>query len=544
MTEQESEVKADPSAKRVIEGLRDTGYVLDTAISDIIDNSITAGAKNIDITIGLDPNSLNSTDPYVYIADDGFGMNHDELVVAMKYGSTATKSNDKLGKFGLGLKTASTAFCRDLSVISRSQGCPVAKAEWDLDYIADKNEWLLKTPAPTEDDIEILDATAHGHPGTLVRWGKVDRLLSHTYEKPAFAQKALNTMIENLSFHLSMTFQNFLDPTKTEFPNIVIRLNGKKVEAWDPFGYGIKNVERLSKQSSGDKVKVQMFDGSEAFFTIEGWVLPRKEEMTPEEAQKVQISNDLQGIYVYREGRLIHYGDYLGMMSNEPHGSLLRIKLSFDKNLDELFNVDIKKSRILLNSELYDWLQRTITPWKREAENRYRKGQTETQSKKAADAHEDAGRAIDSKATSVETAQIVVKDPKNGQVEVKNDRGTFVKKIVVESPDNQFGRVIPVPQIEDGLLWRPAINDGKESVEINEGHLFYSKVYGPILKNSPVVQGIDYLFWALSEAENATYDPEAQKLYEDFRYEVSRKLRKLVEDLPDPEPADDDSDKK
>jgi hypothetical protein len=539
MNEQELEVQADPSAKRVIEGLRDTGYDFNTAISDIIDNSITANAKNIDITVNLKP---GTTEPYVYIADDGFGMNHSELITAMKYGSTATKSNDKLGKFGLGLKTASTAFCRDLSVVSRSKGNPAVKAEWDLDYIAEKNLWLLKMPAPSEDELEILDATAKGNPGTLVEWGKVDRLVKN-YVNISAAQKALNTLIEELRFHLSMTFQNFLDESKKEYPTISIKLNGQKILPWDPFCTNMPGVEALVGLHNG-RLQIQMPDQSISYIRFEGYVLPRQDEMSPENKKKAQISNDLQGIYIYREGRLIHYGNYLGMLTNEPHGSLLRIKLAFQKDLDELFNVDIKKSRILLNTQVYDEIQKDITPWRREAESRYRYGQAKDQSKQASSAHEDAGRVIESNAQSVDTTPIVVKDAKTGQVEIKNERGTFDKKIVIENDENKTGRVIPVPSINDGMLWQPSISEGKQAVEINEGHPFYAKVYGPILKNSPVVQGIDYLFWALANAENAIYDPNAQRLYEDFRYQVSHNLRKLVESLPDPEPSADNDDKK
>ena len=152
-----------PDPERVMEGLRDTGYNFNTALADIIDNSISAAATKIDINVNLNPKGEMS----VYIVDNGIGMDEEGLQNAMRYGSKQREDPSSLGKFGLGLKTGSTAFCRCLSVISRGPGdSTVRKVQWDLDYIAMTNGWNLKRPSPTEDEIEILDATAENHTGS------------------------------------------------------------------------------------------------------------------------------------------------------------------------------------------------------------------------------------------------------------------------------------------------------------------------------------------------------------------------------------------
>lgn len=176
-----------PSPRRVIEGLRDTGYTFDTAICDIIDNSITAKATNISVSIFLDPVS-GDLSPTIMIADNGTGMTKDKLIEAMRYGSEATDKVDKLGKFGLGLKTASTAFCRDLVVITKTSDSNLVKAEWDLDLVFKQNEWNLLLPSVTLKDEKYFNSIVHNQSGTLVLWHRVDRLFAKKYVSKSAAE--------------------------------------------------------------------------------------------------------------------------------------------------------------------------------------------------------------------------------------------------------------------------------------------------------------------------------------------------------------------
>ena len=146
-----------PDPARIMEGLRDTGYDFNTSVADIVDNAISAEAVRIDVRVEMDPLGEIT----VYFADNGWGMDYDGLMNAMKYGSKKRDDPASLGKFGLGLKTASTAFCKCLSLISRDKdNGPYKKTQWDLDYIASKNEWYLLTSEPSQAEIEILQRTA------------------------------------------------------------------------------------------------------------------------------------------------------------------------------------------------------------------------------------------------------------------------------------------------------------------------------------------------------------------------------------------------
>lgn len=528
MLDKNEEIELLPDPARIVNGLRDTGYNFNTAIADIVDNSIAAKATNVAIKIDMDPNQ----NVKVFIADNGIGMDLAGLKNAMKYGSKERVEKNSLGKFGLGLKTASTAFCKQLSLISRgTTDCDVRKVQWDLDYISDVGAWKLKIVPVEDDEIELLDEVADGSSGTLVVWNKVDRLLK-SYKTPKNARTALAKKIEDLQFHLSMVFQRFLDHSDNRAENVSITINDKKVEAWDPFCTKEPKTELLLRK----EVSVEIEDGEKKSFKINAYIIPRKSEFSSKEASdNARGNNDFQGFYVYRENRLIHYGDWLGFFIKEPHYSLLRVDFSFTHELDELLNVDIKKSRIMLISELADYLTNFLSAPRREAQSRYRDGQKKDIHQSGKGAHNSSNMSINAKAPEVENSRMTPTG-KDNEVVVENPHGTFKKKITIEEAEiPSQNRVVPVPSIDGNALWEPALIDGNHAVRINENHDFYKKVYGPILAKGVIVEGLDDLLWALAEAENSTCNQVSLENYEDMRFTVSRILKKLVADLPDPE---------
>ena len=513
-----------PDPERIVNGLRDTGYNFNTAIADIVDNSISAKATVVSIDVILDP-ELNV---YVYIADNGIGMNLEGLKNAMKYGSSERPEKNSLGKFGLGLKTASTAFCRRFAVVSRcEEDSTIRKVQWDLDYVAKQQEWLLQFPEIVEDEVELLEKTAGNGHGTLVVWDKVDRLM-RDYKTKSGAEKALRKLIDLLRSHLSMVYQRFLDKEDSRAANVQIIVNNESLSAWDPFCVNEDNTQTLQEEN----VPVEMPDGENASFHIAAYILPKKGDFSSFEAEKeAKVSNDLQGVYVYRENRLIHSGDWFGLMKKEPHLSLLRIEFSFDYRLDELLSVDIKKSRILLIGELYAFFNNFFGAPRREAEKRYRDTETKFIHKDGKEAHNPSNSSIEGKASDI--IESTIKPVSEDSAEVNNSNGTFTKSIKIIN--NAEARVIAVPDIDGNALWEPALVNGKHAVNINVSHPYYKKIYGPYLAQHTVVEGLDYLLWALSEAENSTCSLSSIENYEDMRHKVSRTLKKLVADLPDPE---------
>lgn len=530
----------EPDPSRAIESLRDTGYSFNTAIADIVDNSIAANAKVVRINVSLLP--MDDIQPFVAISDDGCGMDRDGLMNAMRYGSHRRPDPTSLGKFGLGLKTASTAFCRKLSVVSRGSGDDVVrKLQWDLDYVAQQERWAVRELKPTQDDVDMLDESAQGKTGTLVTWENVDRLLQRDYAKRGSAENALERYRESLRFHLGVVFQRFIDPKFDMVPNVRIVLNGIDVEAWDPFCIGEPNSELLTKT---EPLSVKSLEGETASVMLKAYAIPRPEGFSTKEARdKARVSTDTLGFYIYRENRLIHYGDWLGMFKVEPHDSLLRVEFSFDHKLDSYLQIDIKKSKIHLVEELYDYIKDKFLPApKRHAQLKYRLGQEKKVSMNAQQAHTEANKTIEEHAPDVEQAVIKVTDPVNNVVEIKNKNGTFNHKIVIESdaPADQC-RIIPKDDLTGGALWEPCIADQKHAVLINTRHEYYQKIYYPLHSKNIAVIGMDALLWALAEAEHGTYNERVKEVYEDIRLQVSTALRKLIRDLPEPElPSTDD----
>ena len=526
----EETVPLIPDPARTMEGLRDMGYSFETAVADIVDNSIAANATTVDISVQLHFRGQVR----LAIADNGDGMDRKHLEAAMTYGSVRRPDPASLGKFGLGLKTASTAWCRRLSVVSRPSGqVPPMMATWDLDYVADRGEWLLLiTDEPDAESAAHLDRIASEHAGTVVLWTKVDRLL-RSYADPAgpYAKKALKARCDELRFHLSMTYQRFLDSKDDRARNIRITLNGESIAAWSPFQEGLSELVANEKQPVNT--------GAE--FRVRAFILPRREEFSDSDQEReARISPDLQGIYIYREGRLIHSADWLGMFQKEPHLNLLRVEFSFDHRLDDALQLDVRKSQIRLDDSLLAWLRDFLTAPRREADRRYRKGRARDINEKAKKGvHHASNKTIANKEAQVGGPQITVTNAATGEVTVTNQQGTFSLKLPVTSATTPGQvHVEPADDIAEGILFEPALIEMHKAVRINTQHPYYHKVYVPNLSDSVTVQGLDSLLWALCVAELSATNDSDSELFNDLRYEVSRILRKLVEGLP--EPADSD----
>jgi hypothetical protein len=319
--------RAVPSASILIESMRDIGYSLDTALADIIDNSITAKAKTVRIladTAGMDPT--------IGIVDDGDGMDEHELFKAMRMGSQNPldkRSLDDLGRFGLGLKTASFSQCRRLTIITRKDG-QTSCARWDLDQVAMEDDWLVELPSNTKD---IPWAEELGAKGTLVVWEKMDRLFDQTEEGRQYFVRKLDDSIE----HLSLVFHRFLAGEKG-LRRIKLSLNGRDISAFDPFrsDHPATNPGAVEKLRLGGHV-----------VTIQAFTLPHHQKVSPAEWEKFAgregyVKN--QGFYVYRAKRLIIYGTWFGLARQMELTKLARVRIDMPNGLDNDWKIDVKKA--------------------------------------------------------------------------------------------------------------------------------------------------------------------------------------------------------
>ncbi|MBC7146178.1 MAG: ATP-binding protein [Thioclava marina] len=537
----------EPDAPRLIFGLRDTGYNVKTAAADIIDNSIAAKADHINVEIVLHEDGRK----LVYFGDNGTGMDKETIHRAMRYGAPVRENPESLGKFGLGLKTASSSVCLKFTVVSRAAAeQPLAKLAWDLDHVKERGRWeMLREPVSTDEE-EMFEELC-GETGTLVIWEKCDRILSKEYEAGGTKeQAAIKRLADTLSKHLSLVYHRFTDKSDKRERDIEIFINSSPVVPWNPF-YPKRSEQVLPEKKQ--TLLVEMPDGSEERATIRAWILPHRRDMTKdEEREYARISNRAQGFYVFREGRLIQDGGWMDVFgAPEPHTSLLRIEFDFGHELDDAFRIDVKKSRILFHPDLEDGLRTLLQPIYREAGNRYRR-----QSRAQANAKNNVDHGSSNKniaaTTNAAKAQVTSVDPEGQSAEISNNMGP---KIRIKSPiqnnvSPDYVHVEAVESINSGELWQPAFrstgNDGHvPSVLLNKHHDFYQKIYQRAAANGYAVEGMDLLLWAFAAAEQNNTNDELEPIFEDIRTEISNNLRKLLRNLPDPEPgelAEDDDD--
>lgn len=330
---------AGPEASSMMETLRAIGYSLETAVADIIDNSISADAKVIEI------NRIWRGDKSVItIKDDGLGMSSKEIIQAMKPGSQnplAQRSEKDLGRFGLGLKTASFSQCKRVTVLSKKKDGEPDFWTWDLDYVKDENKWLVLHYVP-KDFENALDGQKSG---TLVIWSEMDRIVRlGTGEGNEPMKIKFSKDLDRVKQHLSMTFHRFI-----EDKSLKLLWCGHLIKPWNPFFTG----EPLT-----DSLSIDTFPGG---ITVKGYILPHKDQFSSslafEEASGMNGWNSHQGFYVYRGKRLLLAGDWLGFGQKSESTKLVRIQVDLPNTQDSDWQIDIKKSRAYPPASCRDQLE-------------------------------------------------------------------------------------------------------------------------------------------------------------------------------------------
>lgn len=325
---------APPHAEALVESLRGLGYTTATALADIIDNSISAGANNVDLHFEWDEHRS-----WIRITDDGSGMDDVALETAMRLGAKdprASRLATDLGRFGMGLKTASFSQARRLTVSSRKEGGKVVTLRWDLDRLngADGNWPLFEGP---EDGSEPALAALGAMPsGTIVLLENLDRIVT-----TGFRPQDMLDLIDQVEQHLAMTFHRLIEGSA---PDLRITINGKCVKPWDPFLYG-----HAGKALESPDMRLLHTTG----VLVQAHVLPHRDMLRLEEAETAAGPagwTSQQGFYIYRNKRLVFAGGWLGLgergrkwTRDEAH-RLARIRLDIPNSADAEWKINILKS--------------------------------------------------------------------------------------------------------------------------------------------------------------------------------------------------------
>jgi len=318
-----------PFAPILMESTRAIGYSLEAAIADIVDNCIGALSSNVWISF------FPVGDEYISILDDGHGMSGSDLNTAMQYGSKSPLENrdsTDLGRFGLGLKTASLSQCRKLTVVSKKASVVEAR-QWDLDHVMGTGKWSLI--ALDSDEIDALPEISKLYAieqGTLVIWQNLDRL---KLGEPSFSQ-AMGRKMDDVHEHLALVYHRYLSGEQG-LKKFSMFINGQRIQPRDPFLIG------KSLQVMADEILI--IHGSKVL--IRPYILPHISKLSPAEIKELGDKEGLrkqQGFYIYRNKRLLVWGTWFRMMRQGDFSKLARIQVDIPNALDDLWTLDIKKS--------------------------------------------------------------------------------------------------------------------------------------------------------------------------------------------------------
>lgn len=323
----------EPTADVLMTSMRSMGYTFESAIADVIDNSLSARCHEIEIKFPIDPK-----DSYVAICDDGEGMDKEELFDAMKYGSQLKKYNravDDLGRFGLGLKSASLSQCRKLTVISKKNG-NLSSFCWNLDNIEQQHDWNIVEYDESEiAGLKFVDYLDDKESGTVVLWEDFDVLQKRTGS--VYAE--LSNYQEIVANHLELIFHRYLNKPKPF--NVNIYVNNHKLEGMDPF------LEKHKKTNIRREMVISVKDseGVEQKILVQPYILPFQKDLSATDKKKsggIEEYRSKQGFYIYRNERLIIWGTWFGRRRDEltKHA---RIRVDIPNTLDDIWCIDIKK---------------------------------------------------------------------------------------------------------------------------------------------------------------------------------------------------------
>lgn len=369
-----SAVEVIPSAKRLVKSLRDVGYEFVTAVADLIDNSIEAKANTVWVDVVWE-----GEHSYVTIADNGEGMALATLKEAMRFGSERDYEGEDLGKFGLGLKTASLSQCLRFTVATRSNPsrADINAYCWDVDHVTATNRWEI-IPAKSTELHEGVRQHLKDTTGTVVIWERLDRILGYKKPDGESARKQIHLMCRELEDHLAMVFHRFLGG-EVRGKRLAIYINENKVMPWDPFSRSEDNTKRLD-------VKTFRHEGitGKADIIVEPFVLPHQSRFSSQEAfnraSGPEKWNKQQGFYIYRADRMIQSGGWCGLRALDEHRKLARIAISFSPKLDDEFKINVAKMRVSLPSAMRDIIAKAIGPAITMAEDEYRQRERKSSS--------------------------------------------------------------------------------------------------------------------------------------------------------------------
>jgi hypothetical protein len=359
-------ITVQPSAARLTGSLRDVGYDFPSAVADLVDNSLAAGASRVEVEI-----EFAGADSRVLIADDGCGMTANGLAEALRFGSRRVYVDGDLGRYGLGLKTASLSQCRTVTIMSKRPGSSLTSIrQLDLDLIAEWDEWLIVDPGRTTTSERCLELLNRGF-STIVAWENLDRVLPEERPDGGWAKRRMEGLIRRTSEHLGMVFHRFIEGNHP-IGKVGLVVNGEKIRAWNPFA-----PDESATLIMPEQIFELIVGNTTGTVRLARYVLPPRDSFSStgefERMSGPLKWNRQQGLYIYRVGRLVQLSGWAGIRAIDEHTKLARAALDFDTDLDSAFNINVAKMRVSIPPQLRQMLARPINDLCLRADDTYRK---------------------------------------------------------------------------------------------------------------------------------------------------------------------------
>ena len=558
----DNEIIITASANRIVDALSNIGYSLQSSVCDIVDNSISHGlADNIYICFEY----IESKDKFVFmIYDDGKSMNEEKLMDAMKLGSSDKNyKNNDLGKFGMGLKTASLAHCNILSVIAKENNAKYPSCIiLDKNLIKSRDEWLYKMLNHTEindhfdEEKRILrmcfnniDFFSDKKPYTFMLWQDLFsfKRKSDNYVSDAKRNNHIQKEQTNIESHLRMVFHRFING-ENGARKVNIFYNGRRLDGWDPCLSKLKNTLLYKDKAHKDDQDYigYVFNKGESEVIIKRYVLPKKDQVDP--------SNDLiitershtdrsmkidkwQGLYFYRNNRLIDYGGWYDGTGTEPHITYARASVDLNSEHDKYFTLNINKSKIQIDHSFKIFLKENMPKFRAKAKELYggrarvvnnslRKNSEKLKEIIVAEARKNHVEVIGPNSNGV--------DQKKDYVEIKNILGGYLDRDIdfLNQDAELLKKKILGEEFSDSeLLWK-VIPDPRHLmlVKINKLHnlykLYYEEEDG---KYDKITAIIDSVLISLAYTEICYKTENTEQLFEDINRNTGKILNKLID---------------
>ena len=367
----QSEV-AEPNPEYLIKSIAEQGYSLESSLADLIDNSISANANKIEVLIRMEQEPFT-----LFIADNGNGMDEESLKANMQFPSNSSEEERgayDLGRFGLGMKTASFSQTRCFTVQSRKIGTKNYCARtWDVNYLRQVGKWrlIVNTQEEITKLIQQYHSLSEGHlnrfenfdANTIVVWKglyKFENCLEEVNRQSALKKQ----ITEVTSDYLSLVFHRYME--QKEKP-LKIRINNILISPFNPFptelAADIRTIEFKQKHFSTDTIK------------IEGIMLPSR-SIDESKSNSIWTTKnrslmDMEGIYIYRANRLIHFGGWNGLIKKAPRLQLARLRVDIGNSVDHLLHLNVAKSQIEIPHDLKAAFEKYIDDLKIQAEREF-----------------------------------------------------------------------------------------------------------------------------------------------------------------------------